>query len=352
MRAVVFHGREDVRVEDVAPPPEPGAGEILLDVSIASICGTDASEFAHGPLLVPLHAPHPGSGRGGPTVLGHEFTGRVAALGAGVASLAPGDRVVCGAGVSCGRCAWCLAGRSNLCARYYTIGLHADGGLADQVVVPVATCVPVPEGCSDRAAALAQPLAVAFHATGRARVSPGDSVAVIGVGGIGAFIIAAARARGAGVVLAVDVSEQRLTVASGLGADAAIDARGDAVAAIRAATGGSGADVVIEASGSATGLASATAAVRRGGRVLLVGLHDRPRTLDLLDLTVREIELTTTLAHVSASDLPDAVELLATSDLSERVIDRMIALEDVVEDGLVALAEGRANGKILVLVAA
>jgi threonine dehydrogenase-like Zn-dependent dehydrogenase len=285
-------------------------------------------------------------------VLGHEFTGRVAALGAGVASLAPGDRVVCGAGVSCGRCAWCLAGRSNLCARYYTIGLHADGGLADQVVVPVATCVPVPEGCSDRAAALAQPLAVAFHATGRARVSPGDSVAVIGVGGIGAFIIAAARARGAGVVLAVDVSEQRLTVASGLGADAAIDARGDAVAAIRAATGGSGADVVIEASGSATGLASATAAVRRGGRVLLVGLHDRPRTLDLLDLTVREIELTTTLAHVSASDLPDAVELLATSDLSERVIDRMIALEDVVEDGLVALAEGRANGKILVLVAA
>jgi (R,R)-butanediol dehydrogenase/meso-butanediol dehydrogenase/diacetyl reductase len=351
VRAVVFHGRDDVRVEDVAPPLPPAAGEVLIDVRVASICGTDAAEFAHGPLLVPLHAPHPGSGRGGPTVLGHEFTGRVSAIGAGVTGLALGDRVVSGAGVSCGACAWCLAGRSNLCARYYTIGLHADGGLADRVVVPASTCVGVPDGCADRAAAMAQPLAVAFHAARRARVGAGESVAIVGVGGIGAFIVAAACARGA-TVLAIDVDDERLAVAAGLGAELTIDARGDALAAVRAATGGSGADVVIEASGTAPGLGTALAAVRRGGRVLLVGLHDHPRTLDLLDLTLREVELTTTLAHVCAEDLPDAVALLASSDLAARVVDRVIDLADVVEEGLVPLAEGRAHGKILVEVAA
>jgi threonine dehydrogenase-like Zn-dependent dehydrogenase len=351
VRAVVFHGREDVRLEEVAPPGAPGPGDVLIDVAVASICGTDASEFSHGPLLVPLHAVHPGSGRGGPTVLGHEFTGRVRAVGEGVDGVAAGDRVVSGAGVSCGVCAWCRAGRTNLCARYYTIGLHADGGLADAVVVPASTCIGVPDGCSDHAAAMAQPLAVAFHAVTRAGVRAGDAVAVVGVGGIGAFIVAAARERGA-EVLAVDVSQERLAVARALGARVAIDARADAAAALRAATGGDGADIVIEASGSVAGLATATAGVRRGGRLLLVGLHDRPRELDLLDLTVREVELTTTLAHVCAHDLPDAVALLATGDLAARVVDRTIALDEVVEHGLVPLAEGRAHGKILVSVAA
>jgi (R,R)-butanediol dehydrogenase/meso-butanediol dehydrogenase/diacetyl reductase len=348
MRAVVFHGREDVRFEEVAPPSAPPPGSVLLDVTMASICGTDAAEFAHGPLLIPLHAPHGGSGRGGPTVLGHEFTGRVAGVGAGVEDLAPGARVVCGAGVSCGHCAWCRAGRTNLCERYYTLGLHADGGLADQVVVPAAICVGVPDACSDQSAALAQPLAVAFHAADRARIAAGETVAIVGVGGIGGFVVASARARGAALVLAVDVDAARLAVAESLGADAGVDGGTDAVEAIRTATGGTGVDVVVEASGTAAGLAIAIAAVRRGGRLLLVGLHEQARSVDLFDLTIREIEVLTTLAHVCARDLPDAVALLAQGTLAARVVDRVIDLADVVEDGLVPLAERRAHGKILV----
>src|SRR5258707_10443325 len=195
MRAAVFHGAGDVRIEAVAAPGEPGPGEVLIAPSMAAICGTDASEFSHGPHMIPLHTRHPGSGHVGPLVLGHEFVGRVEAVGDGVRSVTVGDRVVSGAGVSCGECAWCRAGRTNLCASYYTLGLSAPGGLAEQVMSPASICVPVPDAVADEGAAMAQPLAVGIHALDRGGVGPGQTVAVLGVGGIGAFIVGAASTR-------------------------------------------------------------------------------------------------------------------------------------------------------------
>src|ERR1700729_3174816 len=144
MRAAVYHGARDVRIEAAPEPGEPGPGEVLIAPSMAAICGTAASEYAHGLHMIPLHQPHPGSGHVGPLILGHEFVGRVDALGDGVEGLAAGDRVVSGAGVSCGECAWCRAGRTNLCATYYTLGLSAAGGLADRVLSPASICVSVP----------------------------------------------------------------------------------------------------------------------------------------------------------------------------------------------------------------
>ncbi|HEY6759148.1 MAG TPA: alcohol dehydrogenase catalytic domain-containing protein, partial [Baekduia sp.] len=128
MRAAVFHGPGDVRVEEVAAPGPPAPGAVVLRVLMAAICGTDCAEYLHGPVLVPLDRRHPASGHVGPLILGHEFVGVVEAAGAG-ADLAVGDRVVCGAGISCGACPWCAAGRTNLCERYFTVGLHVHGGL-------------------------------------------------------------------------------------------------------------------------------------------------------------------------------------------------------------------------------
>lgn len=125
MRAAVFHGAGNVRIEAAADPGEPGPGQVLIAPSMAAICGTDASEYAHGPHMIPLHERHPGSGHVGPLIIGHEFVGRVEALGDGVDGLSVGDRIVSGAGVSCGECAWCEGGRTNLCATYYTLGLSA-----------------------------------------------------------------------------------------------------------------------------------------------------------------------------------------------------------------------------------
>lgn len=338
MRAAVYRGPGDIRVQAVPEPADPGPGEIVIQVRRAAICGTDSSEWAHGPLLA-----RP------PVVLGHEFVGEVVSAGTGVAGFAAGDRVVSGAGISCGACDWCRAGRTNLCAEYRTIGLHVDGGLAEYVASPAAICLPVPGTLSDDAAAIAQPLAVALHAVRRSGLHRGQSCAVIGVGGIGAFIVAAAASVGARPLIALDIDEARLGTARALGA-VAVDARGHALdRLILDATGGEGADVVIEASGTPGAPAAATPAARRGGRVLIVGLQSAPRELDLLSLAVREIEITTTLAHVCDVDLPEALGLLDQTDLASVVTDRVIGLDDLVPDGIEPLAAGVARGKIVVV---
>lgn len=349
MKAAVYYGRGDVRVENVPAPAAPEFGAVRLEILRGAICGTDATEYAHGPKMVSLEAPHPGSGHGGPVVLGHEFVGRVVEVGDGVGGLAVGDRVVSGAGVSCGECEWCRAGRTNLCAHYYTLGFHRDGGLAEQVVSPAGICVPVPEDCDDDAAAMAQPLAVALHGLNRAGLRDGETLAVIGVGGIGAFLVVAAAARGHGEVIAIDVDPNRLDTAAVLGAAHLVDARAeDPVAAVRAITAGEGADVVIDAAGAPGTLDQALAAARRGGRVLMVGMPAQPPRLNALDAILREVELTTTLAHVCGTDLPEALDLLRGGNIAERVVERVIGLEQIVAEGLTPLAEGTARGKILV----
>jgi threonine dehydrogenase-like Zn-dependent dehydrogenase len=338
MKAAVYHGPGDIRIESVADPDGARDGEVVIEVARAAICGTDSSEWSHGPLLA-----RP------PVVLGHEFVGRVVDVGPGAGAFAVGERLVSGAGISCGKCEWCRAGRTNLCAEYRTIGLHVDGGLAGYVRSPAFVCRRVPDLVSDDAASLAQPLAVALHAVRRSGLQAGQACAVIGVGGIGAFIVAAAVAGGASPLIALDIDDARLETARSLGAHVASNVReGSLVDAILEHTSGDGADVVIEASGTAGGPAAALAAARRGGRVLIVGLQAAPRELDLFSFTVREVDLVTTLAHVCDVDLPDALALLESSDVAPRVIDRVIGLDDLVDDGIRPLAVGSAKGKIVV----
>jgi (R,R)-butanediol dehydrogenase / meso-butanediol dehydrogenase / diacetyl reductase len=336
VRAAVFLAPGDVRIESVPEPPPPGPGELLIKVSKAALCGTDSAEWDHGPLLA-----RP------PVVLGHEFTGEVVAAGPETTGFPPGTRVVSGAGISCGRCGWCAAGRTNLCARYQTLGLHRDGGLAELVLSPADICRAVPGGLDDTGAAMAQPLAVALHAARRGRVGPGRSCAVIGAGGIGAFIVAAAASLGASPLIAVDVAKSRLDTAAALGATHTAQAE-DAIRAVRAATGGDGAHVVIEASGAPSSPAAALAMARRGGDVVIVGLQAHPFDIDLFDVSTREIDLHGTLAHVCGEDLAEAVSVLARTTLARTVLGDVIPLADLVEGGLRPLAERKATGKIVV----
>ena len=311
----------------------------MLEVIRAAICGTDASEWDHGPILCREDV-----------VMGHEFTGRVVAVGDGVTSLRTGDRVVSGAGISCGRCRWCRIGRTNLCAEYRTLGLQVDGGLAEYVVSPASICRVVPDGCDDDAAAMAQPLAVALHALSRVAQGPDESLAIIGAGGIGSFIVAAAshRANG-GRVLAIDIDESRLATATTLGATETANASGrDLTELLLELSGGDGFDLVIEASGAPHAPAAAIAGVRRGGRVLLVGLHGAARELELTPMIVREVDIVTTVAHVCDTDIPAALQLLAATNVATVTAGPRIALEALVEEGLRPVAERRATGKVLV----
>src|SRR2546421_9856616 len=156
MKAAVYHGPLDVRVEEV---PEPGPlrpDDVLLAPLVGSLCGTDVTEFVAGPKMIPLHEAHAVSEHRGPVILGHEFVGVVRAVGSAVTGLRVGQRVVPGAGMWCGTCPPCLAGRTNICEHYVLYGIHTHGGLAGRVKVPARMCVTVPEDCGDEAAALAQ----------------------------------------------------------------------------------------------------------------------------------------------------------------------------------------------------
>jgi (R,R)-butanediol dehydrogenase/meso-butanediol dehydrogenase/diacetyl reductase len=339
MRAAVFHGAGDVRIESVGDPNAPAPDEVVLQVTRAAICGTDAAEWDHGPVLC----------RSG-VILGHEFVGRVVELGKNVTAFHIGERLVSGAGISCGRCRWCLSHRPNLCAEYRTLGLQVDGGLAEYVTSPASICRTVPEACDDDAAAMAQPLAVALHALSRVGQRPDDHVAVIGVGGVGSFIVAGASRRAVeGRVVAVDIEDERLMTAAALGAQQTANATGhDLAELLLELSDGVGFDVVIEASGAIHAPAAAVAGARRGGRVLLVGLHDAPRVMDLTPMIVREVDIVTTVAHVCDSDIPAALRLLAESTIAAITAGPRITLDALVEEGLRPLAEHRATGKILV----
>jgi len=338
VRAAVYYGRHDIRIELIGDPAPPGVGELLIRVSKAGICGTDSAEWDHGPVLaVP------------PVVLGHEFTGEVVDFGAGVTGFAGGDRIVSGAGISCGICEWCLSGRTNLCETYRTLGLHVNGGLAEYVLTPASICRKVGSGLDDVSAALAQPMAVAIHALRRAKTHKGGSAVIIGSGGIGAFLVAGAAEQEVAPLIAVDVDARRLETALALGATQVIDAtKEDPTAKVLEFTCGLGAHVVVEATGKKGSPQLALNMVRRGGDVIVLGLHSGMSELDLLELTRREVDLHGTLAHVCAEDLPAALRILERSKLSSAVIDHVIALDALLDEGLSVLAEGRATGKILV----
>jgi len=345
MRAAVYHGPRDVRLEEL-PDPAPGEGEVLLRVLRSGMCGTDATEWKAGPKTFPVETPHPVTGNRGPMVPGHEFIGEVVVQGPG-ATMPVGSRVASGAGVSCGHCDRCRQGRTNLCRSYYTLGLNTAGGMAELVAVPERTLVPLPEGLSLDAAGLAQPLAVGLHGARRSGVQDGDRVVLIGAGAIGTFLLAGVRSLADVDLTVVDFPGARLDRALRLGATRVLDTGPDVVDRVRREIGAPGADVVIEASGAPGQLDAATQMVRPGGTVLQVGLPATRQELDVHALVMREVTIRTTLAHVCADDLAPALQLLATTPLAAELLDGVHPLSAFATQ-LDRLASGGVEGKILI----
>jgi (R,R)-butanediol dehydrogenase/meso-butanediol dehydrogenase/diacetyl reductase len=342
VRAAVYHGRRDIRVEEAADPV-PGRGEVLLEVSVTGICGTDATEFAHGPRMFPIETRHTASGHLGPMIPGHELAGRVVELGPAVSGLAVGDEVASGAGVWCGVCARCRSGRLNLCTRYWTIGLQRDGGLAQRCAVPAITCVRAADvGLAGDVLGLAQPMAIAVHSMRRGRAAAGETALVIGVGGIGAFLVHALASTGVEVVVS-DLDPERRAIALDLGAAVAVDPREQALPDLVRERG---LDVAVayEVTGTVAGLAAATACLPSGGRLVVIGLHEQPREVDLRHVTLAEQEVIGTNAHACDVDLPEALRLLAARERGWRDIAPVaISLDRLVDDGLLPLVEGRSR---------
>lgn len=337
MRAAVFYGREDLRIEDV-PKPDPAPGEVLVEVHASGICGTDAAEFRHGPNWYRVSA----AGH----IPGHEFAGRVVAVGAGADWGLLDQPVACGAVVPCGHCRPCTLGRPGACTQLTVVGAQRAGGLAEYCAVPAATCRRLTaHGVSTDVAALAQPLAVAVHVWGRSGARRGERVLVVGAGAIGQLVGLASA--GSGVELTVcDVDAAALARATELcGARALPAGAPDAGPEDRSY------DLVLECSGTPAGMRTAARAVRPAGRVVIVGHQPRPVEIDLRELTRLEVDLVGTNALDPDTDIDAALRVLATLEFSvwRALAPRLIPLERVVADGFAALgARGAGTSKVLV----
>src|SRR5512136_3501098 len=243
MLAAVYHGPNDLRVENVTVPGI-GPGEILVKVLSASICGTDLRIF-HG-----NHRKYP---PGTVRIPGHEVVGTIAGLGSGVSDHFMGERVFCAPNAGCGHCRQCISGNNNLCTNYDAIGVTSDGGFAEYVRIPAnsvqqGNVIPISEAVDPAVAALMEPFACVLRGQNALHMQTGDTVLVIGAGPIGVMHTKLAKARGAGRVIVSEPVADRAAQARRMGADRAVNPlEEDLKAAIAAESQGRGADVVIVA---------------------------------------------------------------------------------------------------------
>ena len=301
------------------PEPKPEPGWVVLEVTYAGICGTD------------LHIAHNQFPSWPPVTLGHEFSGRVADVGADVEGWSPGDRVVCEPhSLACGRCHLCRRGHTELCASKRSPGWGIDGGMAARVAVPAHLLHRVPGTVSDLAAAMCEPTAIAVTAAERMPVEPGSTVAVFGPGAVGLLAAMVARACGAGrtVVVGRASSRARLELAGRLGFETWDAGQTDVPAAAREATGGRGLDLVLECSGTAGAVAAAIAALRRRGRLCVLGMSGRPSLEVPWDLAMqRALDVSFSLSS-SYSSWDGALALLARGAVDPAPLATVFPLDD------------------------
>ena len=207
MKAVRLHGIRDLRVEEISPPGPPESDEVSLHVTAAGICGSDLHNFATGQWITRT-----------PSVAGHEFTGIVTAVGPGVAHVVPGDHVVVDSRVTCGNCAACRDGLSQICERLGFLGEVIDGGFAEAITLPARNVLRAPSGVVPRHLAMAEPLAVAIHAVDRLRAPEGATILIVGCGAIGALCALIATRRGHPVLVSDRNAERASRIADATGA--------------------------------------------------------------------------------------------------------------------------------------
>jgi threonine dehydrogenase-like Zn-dependent dehydrogenase len=337
MIAAVCKGRDRLEVEEV-PVPSLGEHDVLVAVDLCGVCGSD------------LHMVLEGWGQRG-SWQGHEWIGRVAAIGGRVKAWSVGDAVVGGPSVRCGTCPMCRAGRPSLCSARDTPGIGPEqGAFATYKAMPDDELLALPEGLDPRAAALAEPLAVALHGVHLSGVVPGQSALVLGAGPIGALSIAALRAMGVGRVVCAEPGERRQELARAVGATEVCHPADLEVPTI-AEPGrilDDAVDVVLECSGKAAAMEAGLAQLRRGGTLVLVGAGMEQPSFDPNRILLNELVITGSFTY-DQGGFEEALDLLASGRIPA---DALLEPDLVPLDGLLeamhGLADGRLAGKVLV----
>ena len=329
MRVAVLNRPGEIEVVARADP-QPGPEEVRVRVAAVGVCGSDTHYFDHGRIGSYVVT--------APLVLGHEASGVIDAVGPGVDEARVGQRVSVEPGVPCRKCEQCLAGRYNLCPQ---MRFHAtppiDGSLAELVVTHEAFAHPVPDSVSDEAAALLEPLSVGIWSARKAHVGVGSRVLVTGAGPIGLVAVQVARAAGAVAITVVDVNDERLRVATDLGATTVVNpSRDDLSHAIAGAVP----HALIECTGNAAVTKQGVSALGPAGRAVLVGMGGDEVALPLSAIQEHELVVTGTFRY--ANTWPTAIGMVAAGIVD---LDRLVTSRHTLDESAVALVAGRSDPK-------
>lgn len=329
MRCAVWYGGKDIRIEE-RDIPSLGPEDVLIEVACCGVCGTDV-HIVEGKF--PLFRP--------PRIIGHEYSGRIAAIGEKVDRLRIGDRVVAEPGMVCGRCAFCRSGQENLCSNRQ---LH-QGAFAEYTAMPQHLVYPVPDSVSLEVATLTEPLACCLHAIDLARIPSGAVVLVLGGGAVGLLLAQLAFRSGASRVIVSELQPHRRELAHRFGA-LAIDPREDDLGEILSReTDGLGPEVSFEAIGDPARIEEAISLTRKGGKVVIVGVADPEARMTISPYQLFAKELTIVGSYMRPYTYPRALAWLSELDL-----EPLVQMEFGLEDTLLAI-EGLKRGqgvKILV----
>jgi succinate semialdehyde reductase (NADPH) len=363
MRAVVLDTAPgQLRLAELARP-EPGPGEVLVEVAACGVCHTDL-HVVKGEVAFPA-----------PCVLGHEISGVVAETGPGVAGVAVGARVACSFIMPCGTCRHCVRGHEDLCETFFAqnrlrgtlydgttrlaredgspVWMYSMAGLAEYAVVPATDVFAVPDGVPlVDAAVLGCSVFTAYGALCNvARLRLGETVAVVAVGGVGSNIVPLARAMGASVVVAVDRVEEKLAAASALGATHVVNAQTEDVAArVAEITGGHGVDVAFEVLGRPETFELALSLLGDGGRAVMVGIAPAGATgqIEITRLVRRKLQILGSYGARARTDMPALLRLVAQGVVRPgQVITRRYPLEATAE-AYAALDRGEIVGRAVI----
>lgn len=319
MKAVKIEKPWEINVVEV-PMPKPKAGEALVKMVSAGVCGSDIGAFRGTNGLVSY-----------PRIIGHELAGEVISIPENNKyGLKPGSKVIADPYLYCGKCYPCSIGRTNCCTDLKVLGVHVDGGMAEYFTHPADMLVPVPGGIPWELVPMAEPLTIALHGLHRLGLSSGEHLAIFGAGPIGILAAMAALHYGA-VPVMIDLVAERLELARNLGAPKTVNLKTDDLAQkIDEFTDGRGCECVMEASGANAAILSALDIVSNAGRIAFTGWPKEPTPFPTDVITKKELDIRG--ARTSAGEFPEALELIATGKVDVRaILTKVVKLEDAAE---------------------
>lgn len=345
MKAAVWHGKEDVRVEQVSEPKTPN-NKVKIKVERAGICGSDLHIYYWG--LAMSHEPHPITGEKAPIIMGHEFGGQIVEIGKDVkTTLKVGDRVAVEPNIYRADDPMVKKGKYNLSEDAAFVGISSNGGFAEYCLLDAHQLHKIPNGVSFEEAALVEPTAVAFQAVLNSAQKLGDQVLVYGVGPIGQLTVMCAKMAGATTVIAVDISEERLEMAKNVGATHVVNGKDENVLQQILEISDGGVDVAYECSGVQIGFTNSLKSVVKGGQVMVVAAYGADLAFDATGALIAEKNITTSIGYRNV--YPQVIRAIANKQLDVRkIVTKEIELKDIVKQGFEVLHSSPKHSKILV----